>query len=372
MVVLAVLAAVGVLVVTVRAHRRPGARMVRAVAGYALSQLLFVAAAGLLLNDQVGFYASWSDLAGSAQTVPPPGSPSGVRIPTGALDASRGAGSRIVAVTIIGGRSRLARPGFVYLPAAYFDPRLATRRFPALELLDGFPGSPYEWLWQLQIRARLDAEIAAGRMEPVIAVMPNQTAGGGHDSECVNAVYGEQDETYLTTDLQTAVARRFRVMPGPRGWALMGPSTGGFCAVNLALRNPARYAAAASLSGYFTAVTDATTGDLYAGRRTLRRANSPLWWVEHRPARGVALFLGAGGSDGPAVTQLRRFAAQARRRGYPLTTVVTRRGGHNFGVWRRLLGPALDWTAVQLAPPLAPAPPGARVPTSSPPRERRT
>lgn len=43
----------------------------------------------------------------------------------------------------------------------------------------------------------------------------------------------------------------------------MGYSTGGFCAVNLAIRHPDQFSAAVSLSGYFHAVTDNSTGDIY-------------------------------------------------------------------------------------------------------------
>ena len=146
----------------------------------------------------------------------------------------------------------------------------------------------------------------------------------------------------------------FRVL-NSRSWAALGYSTGGFCAVNIGFHSPQRFAAVASLSGYFTAVQDRWTGDLYRGSRSRRNRNSPLWWVEHAHPAGPALYLFAAEGDRRAVQQDVQMAAATRAHapGLPMETVVTPGGGHNFEVWRAALAPALDWMAAYLPGPLA-------------------
>ena len=99
---------------------------------------------------------------------------------------------------------------------------------------------------------------------------------------------------------RAAVTAQFRVRTDRAGWAILGTSTGGFCAANLAMRHPDRYAAAASLSGYFTAITDRTTGDLYRGDQKLRNENSPLWRLKNllgMLAEGRRELPGLGGDN---------------------------------------------------------------------------
>ena len=218
--------------------------------------LLCVMAAGAapaaaVVNRTYGFYTSLDDLLGHMPALGPAAGLASGRVP----DNSRG---RLIQVRLDGARSGLSRGALVYLPAAWFQPAQAKRRFPVLELFHGFPGSPANWTRQLHLAQVLDAEIAVGRMPAVIAVVPEDD-DHGWDSECVNAVRGQQDETYLAVDVPDDMQRDFRALATPRGWATLGYSTGGFCAVNLALHHPDRYAAAASLSGYYNAIVDDST-----------------------------------------------------------------------------------------------------------------
>ncbi|MER6384187.1 alpha/beta hydrolase-fold protein [Streptomyces sp. NPDC001250] len=60
---------------------------------------------------------------------------------------------------------------------------------------------------------------------------------------------GRRNETYLAVDVPAQLVAHYQVSNAPRSWAAMGYSTGGFCAANVAFHHPARYAAAAALSG---------------------------------------------------------------------------------------------------------------------------
>jgi S-formylglutathione hydrolase FrmB len=300
--------------------------------------LLLLMAAGVVLvadivNRDYDFYTSFNELLGHEPVrgvVVTAEGPSGVAGTGGGgaqyrasnawttQGANRGAYGRVIRIRLNGARSGVSREALVYLPAAYFQPSQARRRFPVIELFHGYPGSPTNWTHQMRFAQTLDAEIAAGRMPPVIAVAPAAN-DPGRDSECVDAVQGQRDETYLALDVPADIERDFRALD-TRAWATLGYSTGGFCAVNIALHHPDRYAAAASLSGYYTALVGGSTGDLYRGHTAARRWNSPLWVVAHRPAN-VAMYLVASRGDPSvmwAMTSMRR-AADDR---WPLVTVT--------------------------------------------------
>jgi enterochelin esterase-like enzyme len=333
-----------------------------------LCMLLMMAAGALLAADVVnrnyGFYSSFSDLLGRVpvqgtiiSTAGPSGENAGggLHAPyrSGDVRSARDLGDsqargRVIKVRLDGARSGVRRDALVYLPAAYFQPSQAGHRFPVIELFHGYPGNPTNWIRQLHFDQTLDVEIAAGRMPPVIAVAPLDN-DRGHDSECVDAVRGQKDETYLAVDVPADIQRDFRALDTARAWATIGYSTGGFCAVNLALHHPDRYAAAASLAGYYTAIVDRSTGDIYRGQAAQRRYNSPQWVVAHKPTT-VALYLVASRGDPQAMWAMVSMRRAAHNRS-PLITVTLPGGGHNFYVWYTTSLAAFEWLGAHLAAP---------------------
>ena len=320
-------------------------------------------AAGAVVNRQAGFFPTVQSLVsgqGAAVTVGQDGVLAALPISAAAPDLRRVQARRlpgqgaVVRVQLTGSRTGLSRVGAVYLPAAYFDPAQAQVRFPVVEVLSGSPGSPAQTLHLLHLAETLDTSIAEHRAAPMIVVVPDTNGSAVRDRECVDAAGGTPDETYLTADVQTFVGQRFRVQAPGRGWALLGSSTGGYCAVNLALRHPEAYAAAASLSGYFHALTDVTTGDLFHGA-ALRQANDPSWRVQHLPLPPVALWLSAGTGEVRELTELRSFAGLLPAAA-DLTTVVVPRAGHAFPAWSAVLPQALGWASSRLPSPTAPQP----------------
>jgi S-formylglutathione hydrolase FrmB len=308
-----------------------------------LVMLVGTAVAGDMVNRSFDFYSSFNDLLGNA------GAGRGRAIAEPVQDFGAQSGTRrVIRVRLNGARSHLSREALFYLPAAYFQPSQAGRRFPVIELFHGYPGNPVNWFREMRVADVLDAEIAAGRIPPVIAVAPTDN-DVGRDSECVNAVHGEQDETYLAADVPADISRKFRALATPHSWATVGYSTGGFCAVNLALHHPGRYAAAASLSGYFTPVVNGDTGDLYRDDAAAQRRNSPLWLAAHeRPGASVPLYLVASEGDGEALQAMRAMRVAAGHR-LPVVTVTLPAGGHNFHVWYSASLAAFPWLGGHLA-----------------------
>jgi hypothetical protein len=257
-------------------HWRRGWRWPLRLLSLLVLMTLSVVTAADAVNRSYGFYGSFAELTSHAPPArlapvrqhPPATSPH--LVAHGIAAARRGHGI-VIPWTFTGGRSGVSRPGLVYLPAAYFQRSQPHLRFPVIEFFHGFHGSPQHWSRYLQLGTVLDGEVAAKRIPPVIGVVP--AIYTTTDTECLNAVRGEQDETYLAVDVPQDVSRSFRALDTPGSWAAIGYSTGGYCAVNLAMHHPGRYRAAASLSGYFTAPTDSGTTRLFAGSAAARRDN---------------------------------------------------------------------------------------------------
>jgi hypothetical protein len=305
--------------------------------------LLAFAVAGVAVNRKLQMYPTWGDLVGSG-TVAAPDEPRPAPRPSASAGPSP---SRIEAVTVTGGHSGISLPVYVYLPPGYDG---GTQKLPVIEALAGFPGTPQTWFDVADPRTYVDREITAGRMPPTIVVFPVQHASPTKDSECVDAAGGARFDSYLSGDVRDFVVGRYRARAERAAWGIVGFSTGGFCAANLGLRHPDRYAAAASLSGYFTAITDGTTGDLYKGDAGLRNDNSPLWRLGNRPVPAMSLYLACAADDGRGLAQLRSMAA-AGRPPLRITTAVVPSGGHTGAAWQAMTPAALDWLAAQLAGP---------------------
>jgi enterochelin esterase-like enzyme len=320
-------------------------------------QALAVILAGLVVNDTYGFYTSWPELFGR----PSLATASAAKV-AGSLDrvyarqlraAFRHRHGTVVSWVVPGTLSGV-RPqrALVYLPAAYGDPAAAAVRFPVVELLDGFPGSPESWTKALELQHILDAQIMKRQSVPFVAVMPMQNLVFPRDTECVDVSGGPHMDTYLSLDVHRAVIGSFRADTGRNGWALMGYSTGGYCAVNLAMRHTDLFDAAVSLSGYARPAHDGSTGELFGGDVALRNGNTPVWEARHLPPRELSILVMTSRQDVVSYGDTVQLAAVAR---IPLhvSTVVTEHGGHNAALWKSMEPEAFNWLSGHLSAPLA-------------------
>jgi S-formylglutathione hydrolase FrmB len=207
----------------------------------------------------------------------------------------------------------------------------------------------------LHVAQILDAEIAAGRSEPFIAVMPSQDVAWPRDTQCVNVVGGPAVDTYLTTDVRTAITHAFRATTNRAGWALMGYSSGGFCATNLAMRHPDMFTSAVSIAGTAKPAHDHQTGELFGHNMALQNENTPVWRAEHLPPPDIALLLMSSAAD-PATRRDALMMAAAAKTPLSVTLVSLSHGGHNFEVWQAEEPVAFAWVSAHLIPPLAPPP----------------
>ncbi|MFJ9948347.1 alpha/beta hydrolase [Kitasatospora sp. NPDC091207] len=382
--VLAVLSVLATLWIWPRLAYRSWPALFSRLATIASTQVLLLCTLGLLANDYFVFYSSWGDLLGhNRQTATiqgtghSPGTGTGTgaagvqllgreQVPaTGSLGQDPAQVGRLDRVRIPGGSTGLSTDGYVYLPPQYFQEPFKDQRFPAVVVMTGFPGDAKNLITKLRYPATELQLIRSGAMQPTIQVLMRPSPSMPQDSECEDIPGGPQAQTYFTTDVPRDLRASYRILSGGGSLGVMGDSTGGYCALKLAMEHPDVFAAAVSLSGYFKAAEDLTTGDLFAGSRQRRDQADLNWRLAHLPAPPVAVLLADSKEDGSTYADSRAFAAAARPP-MTVTQATVDAGGHNFTTWVRLLPPSLSWLSTHLSTPARPgaSPSAAPIPPS--------
>lgn len=340
---------------------RSGVSMVFGRVGLLLAtQVAVFASVGLLANNSFLFYGSWADLFGRKQelgvvTDHAAGTLAAkniVRVGTQRPDVPGGAlparGGRIDKVVIAGRHSKLESSAYVYLPPEYFQAAYARRKFPAVVVLTGYPGTSENLIKGLRYpRTALD-RVRAGRAQPMILVMLRPTLAPPRDTECVDIKGGPQTETFFARDLPQAVSAGYRVGKRARNWGVIGNSTGGYCALKIGLHHPSRFTASAGLSAYYRAAEDPTTGDLFHGDRRARERADLLWTLDHRPLPDSSFLVTTSRHGEANYTGTRQFLAKVKSPAQA-SSIVLGSGGHNFNTWRREIPAALEWMSSRLS-----------------------
>ncbi|KQV04621.1 esterase family protein [Kitasatospora sp. Root107] len=347
------------------------------------TQLAVLCTLGLLANNYFAFYSSWDDLLGTGErgavsVTGQQGEPGPGAIPSaspgataaavaeppaqpvqrlGRADVDSGGRGRepsrvgeIEEIRIPGPSTGLSTDGYVYLPPQYFQAEYAERKFPAVIVLTGFPGDAKNLITRLNYPGTALQLMTGGRMQPTVLVLMRPSPALPADSECEDIPGGVRSETYFAKDVPRVLAASYRISTGPKAWGMVGNSTGGYCALKLTMRHPEVFPAGVSISGYYRAAEDVSTGDLFKGSQQRRNEADLMWRLKSLPGPPVAVML-AGSREGDGDYQRDTDAFEAAVR--PPMTVATASvptGGHNFQTWTRLLPPALEFLSQHLAP----------------------
>ncbi len=208
-----------------------------------------------------------------------------------------------------------------YLPPGYAAPTNASTRYPVAYLHDGqnvFDDHDCcfgHTGWELNVT--LDAEIAAGRVAPVIVVAAAHAGAARRAEYGFAAAAGGKQEAFMEfqlTTVQPTAEATWRIDPTRR--VVGGSSLGGLISMRLALEHPARYVGVASISGAFYPGQDTMTslgdrlptigkvpmaiyqdhggstasgGDFYADNRAIRAQLLDLGWRDGCAAGPSAL-----------------------------------------------------------------------------------
>lgn len=341
---------------------RVGRRSLKTYAGrvclLGVAQLTLLATIAVGTNSYFGFYGSWSSLFAitsdgtGSTTAAPAGSPitvngtAGLAMPNGDQRSTSG---EMQDVTIHGRRTGLSEHALVYLPPQYFQPRFHHARFPAAIVSTGYPGDVAALVSRLRYPIRLATGIALGQDKPMVLVMMSPEVVGSRDTECTNVPGGPQAETFWAQDVPDAVEQAYRVASAAAGWGVIGDSTGGYCAVKLAMMNSDRFSAAVSLSGYFSIGEDPTTGDIY-GDAQFQSENDLLWRIRNLPPPPVSVLLATSRVGEDNYQPCLQFAADAKSP-MSVSLMVRSQGGHNFTTWNSEIPVALQWLSSRLSTP---------------------
>ena len=256
----------------------------------------------------------------------------------------------VLQIAINGQRSGIAvARDYLYLPPQYFQRAYARARFPVVLALTGYPNEPWSIVKRLALPATAARLVAAKRIRPAIYLMMNVSPALPRDTECTNVPAGPQVLTFFSTDVPLAMEQTFRVQTGRTGWATLGYSTGGYCATKLAMMDPGQYSAAISMAGYYNAIQDQTTGDLYGGSTAYQNENDLFWRLSHLPSPPVSVLVTSsevGERSLPGTLSFLRLI-RSPMRGFSL---IVPQGGHNYRTWNRELPQSLEWLNRRLTP----------------------
>jgi enterochelin esterase-like enzyme len=239
----------------------------------------------------------------------------------------------------------------VYLPDAY---KTGNTRFPVLYLLHGAGGDENEWLFKGGAAETLDALIARRVIQPMIVVMPGHTAAWWVDGA------KEKGETALMKEVLPHAEAKYRTDANNGKRLIAGLSAGGFGSLNLLMKYPKMFAAAAILS---PAIYDPVPPNTSSGVRQPPfqkdgKFDPELWkslnYVSHIEAYKksgtiVPLYINSGDHDRFSIA-LHSATLYERLRTHQPNAIEFRvvDGDHEWMVWRDTLADALQFMNARL------------------------
>jgi S-formylglutathione hydrolase FrmB len=215
---------------------------------------------------------------------------------------------------------------------------------PVLYLLHGLTDGHSAW-------SRFSSIERYAAARPLAVVMPEV-----HRSFYADETYGLRYWTFLSEELPRIVERFFRVSTARADTFVAGLSMGGYGAMKWALRQPERFAAAASLSGAVDVahmlefdkrphITE-LIARVFAGRSVAGSDEDLLSLVEKADRSTLPRLMVRCGTEDHLIDQNKAFVAQCAKAGVELDAAFTP-GGHEWSYWDREIQTVLDWLDLQ-------------------------
>ena len=211
----------------------------------------------------------------------------------------------------------------VWTPPGY-DPR-AKLSYPVLYLLHGWSNTVDTWTETLQADRILDNLLAAGRIRPMVVVMPFSYGDMSFVNDTINDAWKQPDRIERNTSLFAdallreiipAVESQYSVSRTREDRAIAGLSMGGLESLEIGLNHTGTFA---WIGGFRAAV------------HRLDPATQ-LTALDPRSARLRLLWIACGTEDG-LIDANRKLVATLKAEGLPVTAVETP-GAHVSYVWR--------------------------------------
>jgi S-formylglutathione hydrolase FrmB len=211
---------------------------------------------------------------------------------------------------------------------------------PVLYLLHGLSDDDTIWLRRTSIE-RYAAPLG------LAVVMPQV-----HRSFYADQAYGGRYWTFLSEELPALVNDLFRVSDRREDTFVAGLSMGGYGAFKWALRQPERFAAAASLSGAVDIAglrTERTRPEdprmfdrIFDGRDPAGTPDDLHWLLRQADVAGLPSLYLCCGTEDQLIDDNRAFADECATAGIPLRSSFTA-GAHDWAYWDVQIQEVLDW-----------------------------
>ena len=261
--------------------------------------------------------------------------------------APAGGGRWLLASSPLAASGQGMRDTRVWLPPSYDLPEAASRRYPVIVFLHGWPGAEGNWPGQGRAGETLGALIAAGRIPEVIGLFPD---GGGTGllgrSLWLDSWDGRAKlETFVAHDMLVWADSSFRTKRDPADRALIGLSDGAVGAFNLLIRHPDLFGAVGAHSGDYLVTRDISSSHIFGPEPAASRMRddaSPLLTVVHAAPqlRHATIYLDCG-QDDESIVDSRALHARLDSLGIRHTYAEYPRG-HDWGYWRTHLAQSLE------------------------------
>lgn len=228
-----------------------------------------------------------------------------------------------------------------------YAPKAAEGRtdVPIVLLLHGVYGS--HWTWALKGAAHLTLErlIAERKAPPMVLAMPSDGLWGDGSGYVAHAA--QDFERWIIAEVPAAVIETVPACSAQSPRAIIGLSMGGFAALRLAGKTPARFAAVAAHS----AVTEATgldplIAETRAGWSAAPADTSALAALDCAAGPLPPIHIDCGRAD-PFLDANRRLSAALTARGIA-HTYAEHDGGHDWAYWRRYVADSLAFVGAHV------------------------
>lgn len=236
----------------------------------------------------------------------------------------------------------------VILPQPPVDQQAFERKLPVLWLLHGMSDDHTIWLRRTSIERYVEGRNLA-------VVMPAVDR-----SYYTDMAHGNRYWTYISEELPALMRAWFPLSPRREDNFVAGLSMGGYGAFKLALTHPARFAAAASLSGALLRFSGNPPADapaawlaelhnIFGDLKEFAGSPNDVYALATKVARQRMVrpaFYACCGTEDFLIEDNRRFRAHAEQVGLPLTYEEAP-GDHEWGFWDRYIQRVLDWLPLE-------------------------
>lgn len=322
-----------------------------------LTNILIVVTLGISLNNYGGFYTSWSDVFGINNSNTTQVESTALtsdqikRITAADLKGAKvsARGSVTINREIFGATSKEHGHLWIVLPKSAVDEIKKSRKpislsnYRVIQALPGFPGTPLGWINRLNIVNNLEAEWSSGKLPASIAILTDTNLLHGYDGECFDTPGGPRIESWLSADVHQFATQFLGVKS--TGWAIMGTSTGGWCAPMLAIRHSDMFIAGGSIAGYFTPQPNKS---LSTADSDQLKKEYDLRSIIRKTHPKVAIFATIAPSDHGSYYQTIHFINDMKNE-ISIRTINLKGQGHNFDAWLPAIKPALQWAGTEFA-----------------------